>query len=309
MQKENFGKSQSNGEVEIGVPIHVAIVVDGVAKRIQLFMNGELDFQKELKGRDTFVPGHGPLYIGRDPWHKSAAFIISRFGLHNRALSSSDILEVFRSQHDTVHALTSGTSMQKNIGVSDSIFTFTAGEESATGSSSNPQIDSSSSGGLTAALLAKHDGLQNNQQQDVSDEVDIGSSDSDHDEGCSNDNDTNDQFLDSLSLVHSEMGGMTPAPPASTATSQYTVRPSHHLQQRQQQRDINLRELQLARKHGVCYETGSGRLVYAYEDVIYVTDSTGRRGITAWRLKRDEDGEVNMHVPNLFEIHVTVIKK
>ena len=294
LRQENFGKSQSNGEVEVGVPVHVAIVVDGSQKRIQLYMNGALDFQKDLQGsRDNFLPGRGPLYVGRDPWHKSSSFLMSKFALFNRALDGQEVKEMFQSQLEAVDSL---TSVQDDK--SKNIFSFPLNEKFDNMSTESANLPPS--GGLTAALLAAHDGIQSGERG--ASEEDNGSVNSINDDNGSNDNNSDFKFFDTLSLVQSEVAGV--APPASTATSQYTVRPSHHLHQRQQQREIDLRELQLARKYGVCYESGSGRLVYAYQDVMYVTDSTGSRGITAWRLKNNDDGEVNMHVPNLFEIAV-----
>jgi hypothetical protein len=301
LRQENFGKSQSNNEVEIGVPVHVAIVVNGSQKRIQLYMNGELDFQKDLRGKDNFLPGRGPLYIGRDPWHKSSTFLMSKFALFNSALGGADIKDIFRTQHESVNSLT-GMALDQDK-EKDNIFSFSASEKSTT-TGSEKREESPSLGGLTASLLAAHDELQGGSKDATASEENIGSVDNGNDNNDNDDDD--DQFLDSMSLVQSEVGA-PPSLPGSTATSQYTVRPSQHLQHRQQQREIDLRELQSARKYGVCYETGSGRLVYAYEDVMYVTDSTGSRGITAWRLKSNDGDEVNMHVPNLFE--VAVVKK
>ena len=314
-KQANFGKSESNHAVEVGVPVHVAIVVDGSQRRIQLYMDGELDFQKALPDRkDDFLPGRGPLYVGRDPWHQSSSFAMAHFALLNKALGGEDVQEMFQSQQQAVRAASTSVPY-------DSIFSYAIMNEKVaeSPSTSTGGVDLPSSGGLTATMLAAHDESQQPLQTAAtspdqrvgsvhSGEEDKASCSEDHQQSDSEgEQRDSDRFLDSLSLVQSDVTrGAPPGPPASTATSQYTVKPWQHLRERQEERDISLRDLQLARKHGVCYESRGKRLVYAYQDVIYVTDSSGSRGITAWRLQSDEHGVIDMHVPNLFEIAVSV---
>jgi hypothetical protein len=68
----------------------------------------------------------------------------------------------------------------------------------------------------------------------------------------------------------------------------FTVLPSQHCGQRQTERGISMRELQGAIKYGQSYETASGRMVYAHNDIMHITDDTTRHGITCYRLKPDE---------------------
>jgi hypothetical protein len=212
-------------------------------------MNGQLDFQKDLHGRDNFLQGHGPLYIGRDPWHKSSTFTMSKFSLVNKTLSGADIREMFDTQYEAVNSLTNVTPNQDKP--KDSVFSFSHSDKATTAGGSE-NVDASREGGLTVALLATHDELQEGRKDAAASQEGTGSV-HEHSDDCASDNGSGgeDRFLDSISLVQSEAGGAAPGRAPSTATSQVTVLPSRHLTQRQVERDIDLHELQVARKDGV----------------------------------------------------------
>ena len=70
---------------------------------------------------------------------------------------------------------------------------------------------------------------------------------------------------------------------ASRATSAYTAVPTAHGQSRMQERDVSLRELQAAKKHGTATPAGDGCWKYEYDGVVYVTDATQKRVITTYR--------------------------
>jgi len=65
----------------------------------------------------------------------------------------------------------------------------------------------------------------------------------------------------------------------------WTVLPSGHCADSQQGRDISHEELQKAVKHGHRHEQleRGGRLMFTYEDIVYITSPDSRHGITAWR--------------------------
>jgi len=69
----------------------------------------------------------------------------------------------------------------------------------------------------------------------------------------------------------------------SMNTSEITVVKTNHLAQRQAERVIQTRELQSAVKHGDKISTPGGRLIHRAADVEYITDATGRIGITSYR--------------------------
>ena len=50
-----------------------------------------------------------------------------------------------------------------------------------------------------------------------------------------------------------------------------------------QERDVSLRELQAAKKHGTATPAGDGCWKYEYDGVVYVTDATQKRVITTYR--------------------------
>ena len=84
----------------------------------------------------------------------------------------------------------------------------------------------------------------------------------------------------------SEVSGVTVssrATFASRATSAYTAVPTAHGQSRMQERDVSLRELQAAKKHGTATPAGDGCWKYEYDGVVYVTDATQKRVITTYR--------------------------
>lgn len=70
---------------------------------------------------------------------------------------------------------------------------------------------------------------------------------------------------------------------ASRATSAYTAIPTVHGQERMAERDVQLRELQAAKKHGTAIPAGDGCWKYEYDGVVYVTDATQKRVITTYR--------------------------
>ena len=70
---------------------------------------------------------------------------------------------------------------------------------------------------------------------------------------------------------------------ASRATSAYTAVPTAHGQSRMQEREVSLRELQAAKKHGTATPAGDGCWKYEYDGVVYVTDATQKRVITTYR--------------------------
>jgi hypothetical protein len=78
---------------------------------------------------------------------------------------------------------------------------------------------------------------------------------------------------------------------ASKATSAFTVIETNHGRQRMDQRQISIKQLQTAVKHGVKTalepEDGEpqGRIRYEFEGIIYITDHQSRRCITCWNKK------------------------
>ena len=100
---KNFGIYESKSSIEIGALSHIAVSVDGIKKSIQLYVNGEFDCEKILDDEtDTFVPGRGPLYLGRDIWHASSILHLSKFLFYNEAKSAEDIKTLFQSQRSQV---------------------------------------------------------------------------------------------------------------------------------------------------------------------------------------------------------------
>ena len=73
---------------------------------------------------------------------------------------------------------------------------------------------------------------------------------------------------------------------ASRATSAYTAVPTAHGQSRMQERDVSLRELQAAKKHGTATPAGDGCWKYTHNGVVYVTDATQKRVITTYRAEQ-----------------------
>jgi hypothetical protein len=68
----------------------------------------------------------------------------------------------------------------------------------------------------------------------------------------------------------------------SLATSAQTVIAHRHLRGRMFERGISDEQLKRARKHGEKAALRGGNVAYAFDGVTYVTDSTGRRGITCY---------------------------
>ena len=69
----------------------------------------------------------------------------------------------------------------------------------------------------------------------------------------------------------------------SRNTSEITIVKTNHLGKRQQQRDITTRELQSAVKHGVKAPANGSRLAHEHRGIKYITDKTGKIGITGYR--------------------------
>jgi hypothetical protein len=102
-QDVNFGKSKSNRSLDIGVPAHITIVVNGSTKQIQLYIDGVLDFEKSLPGKtDEFLPGRGPLYFGRDMWHAPSNMLISKFRYMNKSITSHEVRDLYESQRQDI---------------------------------------------------------------------------------------------------------------------------------------------------------------------------------------------------------------
>ena len=68
----------------------------------------------------------------------------------------------------------------------------------------------------------------------------------------------------------------------SQTTSMHTVLPTAHLQQRGAARSFTRIDAQWVRKHGVREAQPGGRQRYTVNKTVYVTDRTGRRGITMY---------------------------
>lgn len=69
---------------------------------------------------------------------------------------------------------------------------------------------------------------------------------------------------------------------SSRNTSEYTVHQTDHLKQRKQERNVTTRELQAARKHGAKSTTTGGNIAHDHSGLRYVTDETGKVGVTSF---------------------------
>ena len=253
---QKIGIYRSGQSLEIGKAVHVAIVVDGINHSIRLYIDNELDTEKVLprdKKNDTFLPRRGPLYLGRVLWHTSSRFSLSRFSIFNSALDAARVNELFMNKCN--HEENTQSTTIQNIRSSS---TFNIKDESRNLYNKDEHVS------LTSKNLTINDNETSAGGQIEG--SDVGSDDHISVESS--------QIYDTLSVVESKV-----AP--SINTSAYTVDRSRHLVQRQVERQIDLRELQKARKHGISYDSASGRKVFAHSDVMYVTDATGSRGITA----------------------------
>ena len=74
----------------------------------------------------------------------------------------------------------------------------------------------------------------------------------------------------------------------SVATSAITVLPTQHGWQRMITRNITVAELQQARKYGQMEQRG-GAKAYKHNDVVYITDLTGKKCVTCWKEKLTAD--------------------
>ena len=69
----------------------------------------------------------------------------------------------------------------------------------------------------------------------------------------------------------------------SLATTAVSIESTNHLRERKAERGIDKRELQLAVKHGTrTYDEATGNLQFRFQGVCYVTDPSGRIGVTSW---------------------------
>ena len=69
----------------------------------------------------------------------------------------------------------------------------------------------------------------------------------------------------------------------SVATSAVSIESTQHLRQRKAERGVDTREMQLAVKHGErTVDESTGNLQFRYNGVCYVTDPSGRVGVTSW---------------------------
>ena len=69
----------------------------------------------------------------------------------------------------------------------------------------------------------------------------------------------------------------------SISTAQWTAILPNHIKGRMFTRDIDKEELQRARKHGVRVPLSGCKLAWLHEGLTYITDATGRVGVTTWR--------------------------
>lgn len=70
---------------------------------------------------------------------------------------------------------------------------------------------------------------------------------------------------------------------SSRATSTYTANPTGHGALRMEQRAVQLRDLQAAKKHGTKLPALYGRWKFVHNGVVYITDKTQKKVITTWR--------------------------
>ena len=69
----------------------------------------------------------------------------------------------------------------------------------------------------------------------------------------------------------------------SMATTAVSIESTNHLRERKAERGIDKRELQLAVKHGTrTVDEATGNLQFRFNGVCYVTDPSGRIGVTSW---------------------------
>ena len=69
----------------------------------------------------------------------------------------------------------------------------------------------------------------------------------------------------------------------SISTAQWTAILPRHIKGRMFTRDIDKGELQRARKHGERVPLSGGKLAWLHEGLTYITDATGRIGVTTWK--------------------------
>ena len=83
--------------------------------------------------------------------------------------------------------------------------------------------------------------------------------------------------------ANKRFAGAPSASGVSRNTSQITVSQTKHLRERKTERVISTRECQGAVKHGLKVPQHSGRIKHCHNDVAYITDKAGKKGITAFR--------------------------
>ena len=266
----NYGIGTSAAELPEDVPTHVAIVVDASARMMSIYLNGSLDKQKSIALREerrkspdlgqlqNLLPAAGPLYVGRDPWYAATELTFARLHGWPVALSAADV-------RADAEAGVGKDGAGEGLPVlrpceCDSNFKVIRRGAAAEGGPAAP--------GLTAGALAALAGSES-------------------------DADTLSGALSATTLESAGTGlalraGMSMAKDDdvslfSARTSNYTVIPTSHLTARQAQRAIEQRDLQRAVKHGVVHEVHGGRLMFALDDIVYITTADERTGITAWR--------------------------
>ena len=92
-----------------------------------------------------------------------------------------------------------------------------------------------------------------------------------------------DTYLRELLLVGANTYNIDTRSVTSKATSAYTIDPTHHGQQRMNQRNISKKELQEVRKYGQKEISQNGRYIYRYNGLVYVTNTTSTKVITCYR--------------------------
>jgi Mg-chelatase subunit ChlD len=113
---------------------------------------------------------------------------------------------------------------------------------------------------------------------------------------------------------------ISPAMFADEGTSLITILSSEHGRMRRAQRDISKRDLQEALKHGEVSNAWGGRCRVEYNGIIFITDSTQRREITAFpaphdmapydydeMVEREKLKSVMAEKPELFKSHTVLV--
>ena len=93
-----------------------------------------------------------------------------------------------------------------------------------------------------------------------------------------------DTYLRELLVTHNNKHdlNMDTRSVTSKATSAYTINPTNHGEQRMTQRNISKKKIQEARKYGQKETSWNNRIIYRYNGLVYVTDSTSKNVITCY---------------------------